>query len=1536
MTSQPISSSQNDIVGSSNSRLTALDHTTISAQNFNDMKPDGADPSKSDITGSPLALPPTHISEDLSKANAGAANEVAPKVTASPKSTRSSTRKIQLNTQNLHLPAPLFLPDLTSKIDPFSQAPNQQPPGLPELSDLILSLSLDPDFDSFFNSLVDILDKYFQATRATISIPNDQTDIIAVPWALKAIWSKHAPVARPTKSRESSFDIDQSTPCGFNTDLFRQKNSSFPGPAERGKPTLLPSQRSHGPGPPLEDVEDDTEEGWVDDTHLATGTNDDTTSHSDSINPHSKPDTASSFSSIHNLHSPQSGSHKSPNDSSASISHSSSFRHKFSLTRKLSRSSLKRIPSFSRRPFKTQFEDKSNSSNDEKPFHPPISITIPQPLSAKDEHRSRLLTPSSSRQRKGRNSTDSRVLLSDLHDLHSNVGSRPTSLYATPQANTNIKIFDRFSSLDYERDPLIDAQGVVHVLESSSIVYLQRKYREQQSDANCSNPSCPEYIDSEQAMNSPWTVSLAPSPAIREKADDYMFPTVPHKLYEMDDAFEGDDDSSPINITAGPSHQTVYAIGCENTTTILHIPLVVPTRISGEECRDFHGRPVLSFQDKAAPLAILSVMTPLIPFPIELKRVLQKLTPHIATAYMKTSINSGLTTQLESLTRIHSNCSSRLRRYGNSNQSLKATSIPVLPTSPEKRGSPDRSNDRSVSEAIVSPKKKPIIRRHRTRSYVRNMLQSHGASFMPAPEVVSPHSSSAVTSPTQSSTPPLTHQSSNYYHWRRSSHGFERAVPSSRLLRTIIDAIPIQVFTLEPVTGEVTWVSNRTLAYNGQSAEEFFQKPHKAIHPDEREAFIAAWTESLKKGESLGKVINVRRFDGRYRATLSRTVPLRDSKGVITHWLCSMMDIHKQREAELEALQRARETVSDQMYKILADATPIIVFTFHPDQGIVYANNTWFNYSGCSKEETYGYEYLKAVHPDDRASCLGKFQKDFGPGPHTTELRLMDKNKEYNWHLLTFTSIDVERTNDPSSLWFGTCTNINNQKLIQEKLQEAKDAAQRTIESKTRFLSNMSHEIRTPLIGISGMVSFLLDTKLSEEQLDYCHTISSSSDALLMVINDILDLSKVESGKMTLTNSWFHVRRLVEEANEFLSSMAISKSLELNYIVESDVPVWVRGDRIRLRQVLLNVIGNAIKFTDHGEVFTRCSVSSQQTEENWVMLKFECVDTGRGFTTEDEHRMFKPFSQLKSMPNQSTSSGTGLGLVISRQLIQLHGGTLTCNGEKDKGSTFVFTCKVKLPTDDDGPSEEDRSKVTNGSTSEVSSVRNSVDLNILVICPYKYAAESIVHQIRGTVADPGRCKCIVAKDGSLLESCGKLPNWTHVIINVIKVEDAVDDANKILSLIKDSKPQTEIVMLSTPLQRSQILDGIEESYKSWAKITILYKPLKPSRYSLVFDPSKEREASQDIKMQSAQKVLENQKDIFKSIGSFAKDKKHRVLLAEDNLINQKVMGKFFVKSGLHCDIAADGEDCVSRIFAKGPGYYDLILVCLYSFLLFLF
>lgn len=444
--------------------------------------------------------------------------------------------------------------------------------------------------------------------------------------------------------------------------------------------------------------------------------------------------------------------------------------------------------------------------------------------------------------------------------------------------------------------------------------------------------------------------------------------------------------------------------------------------------------------------------------------------------------------------------------------------------------------------------------------------------------------------------------------------------PSNKLLRTIIDAIPVHVFTAAPHTGEFTWVNSRMLTYRGSTAEEFMMEPLQAMHPEDKEAYMRSWSAAVRKGEAFSFQMRLRRFDGNYRWFMTKAVPLRDSRGAIVHWFGTNMDVHDQRLAELNAARQAEMAESEMKYRSLANSSPQIVFAATAAMGITFANNQWLEYSGQTAEEALQLGFMEAVHPDDRQKCslpgfsaqhLKTHSKDndqsawFGPAtnkplnsvaatdltqkrldmtgdnekprddmqtPLSTELRLKDRNGNYRWHLVRCVSVEA----NVEGLWFGTCTDINDHKLLEQKLKEANEAAQKSMELKTRFLSNMSHEIRTPLIGISGMVNFLLDTPLNGEQLDYCHTISSSSDGLLMVINDILDLSKVEAGMMRLTSEWFQVRGLVEDANELLSTMAISKGLELNYLVEDDVPLTVSGDRVRLRQVILNVVGVSV------------------------------------------------------------------------------------------------------------------------------------------------------------------------------------------------------------------------------------------------------------------------------------------------------------------------------------------------------------------------
>lgn len=1337
------------------------------------------------------------------------------------------------------------------------------------------------------------------------------------------------------------------------------------------------------------------------------------------------------------------------------------------------------------------------------------------------------------------------------------------------------------------------------------------------------------------------------------------FPTSPKSLSTV---------SSSVNL----GHP---AIGVENTVSVIHIPLVVPSKISITNALNVQSHKAISYNNPAPPIGILSILSSLMPYPQDKLDILKKMVPHIATALINAKSHTNLNNQLENMLASASGLSSgSMAPMGSSasdspgemSYSFSEAITPTPLASP-----PELPDLPKLGHDVVTPTDEMHQRHDSSASTIyattsnssiasateSTIISGSAQSFVNTSEVplVETTSNTHVTEPIQSwprndkreafapaessnsvlqavkqttapqrgyekftnkfvgnfalrhskrlsngslirnsnSTPNHVdnnppgkaegdHPKHHYVHSRKNSRPHFSVNPVSRgtlsvkMLRKIVESIPVQIYTIEPGTGHVSWASNRTTGYLGRSFEEFCADPYASIHPSDKEKFINGLHEALRSGEAFSRMTYIRRFDNQYRTTMFRCYPLRDERGVTTFWLCTLFDVHQQRKAEVREIKRVRDMASDHKYQILAESTPIIVFTFHPSKGIIYANQAWFHYSGASVQDTYGFQYVNYIYPEDRDKCLidiEKFRKKKEPQSNSTsdpesdsnnpftgrlptgnedcytvEARLCDQYGNYQWHLVTYTSVDsngqtrrssvgsiasstsseenvTSETSLETGLWFGTCTNINDQKLNQAKLQKAKDEAQRTIESKTIFLSNMSHEIRTPLIGISGMVSFLLDTPLTEEQLDYCHTISSSSDALLNVINDILDLSKVESGKMTLTVSWYHVRRLVEEANEFLSSMAISKSLELNYLIENDVPTWVKGDKIRLRQVMLNIIGNAIKFTDTGEVFTRCSVVKEVfTEEesndpemkDTILLKFEVIDTGRGFTTEDEHKMFKPFSQLKQVPkdddqfdedvddeiedaddsdegsftgsersdtassNNSSerrspvvSPGTGLGLVISRQLIQLHGGNLTCQSEKNKGSTFEFTCRVKLPTKDDKPSNVDDTKESQKKKQHKKSTDTPLD--ILIICPYKYAPQSIVHHIIGTVSDPWSVKCNVVETDEILlgyvdGSSTTVPTWTHVIINSHK-EDLARTAHLALAVNKMFNLSMYIVLLTPLMQQSTILESLSSGDREYPRLKLLHKPLTLSKYSQVFDPRRQRESSKDLKMKNAQEVLENQKDVFKIISQFVRKRAQakflsgigadslsasnlsinsgvsdtesvtssiaidspnlphddgpesknlqyvplstltppqlvvsssgdsnnlfvqasgvrsnmlsslhtddsdvesvnevtvrkrsvssssnssllvsqpvvgaqassssqgdssnldyasavRILIAEDNPVNQKVLGRFFKKAGLSCDIVSDGVECTSAVFKNRLGYYDLII-----------
>lgn len=648
---------------------------------------------------------------------------------------------------------------------------------------------------------------------------------------------------------------------------------------------------------------------------------------------------------------------------------------------------------------------------------------------------------------------------------------------------------------------------------------------------------------------------------------------------------------------------------------------------------------------------------------------------------------------------------------------------------------------------------------------------------------------------------------------------------------------------------------------------------------------------------------------------------------------------------------------------------------------------------------------------------------------YATEIRLRSKSGEYRWHLIR--CVEIDNIGNSVSSYFGSATDINDHKLLETKLKEA-------MESKSRFLSNMSHEIRTPLIGISGMVSFLQDTTLNEEQRDYTNTIQTSANSLLMIINDILDLSKVDAGMMKLNHEWFHTRALIEDVNELVSAMAIARRLELNYIVEEDVPTWIKGDRVRIRQVLLNVIGNAIKFTETGEVFSRCRVKAGAPGlgEKQAMLEFAVIDTGRGFTEEEARLIFKPFSQIDGSSTRA-HGGSGLGLVISRQLVELHGGRMEGTAVPGEGATFTFTAKFGLPTEEDHPdapvstrapqtpavlediptqpfrqftitkhrgspvvspgsAEPDSSpavassgssnpSITSTGTrvtgrSSISSVNaglarfseaarasgqdlsqmklempsgrispghiptpdymgnlhNSGDFrppmfSILVICPQKYSREATVQHIEMTLpkdvphqitalASAQEAEQLIGRDDPVI--------FTHVLINLPSPEEIIRLMEEISHSTLLSK--ATVVLLSDSIQRQALTKLVEGTDRADLitdnKITYVYKPVKPSRLAVIFDPAKERDMSVDRSRSSAQRIVETQKKSYQEVEKRMGNKGYKVLLVEDNPVNQKVLKKYLVKVGLEVELAMDGQECTDMVFGHPHGFYSLILV----------
>lgn len=326
----------------------------------------------------------------------------------------------------------------------------------------------------------------------------------------------------------------------------------------------------------------------------------------------------------------------------------------------------------------------------------------------------------------------------------------------------------------------------------------------------------------------------------------------------------------------------------------------------------------------------------------------------------------------------------------------------------------------------------------------------------------------------------------------------------------------------------------------------------------------------------------------------------------------------------------------------------------------------WTELLGYSLEELFKIPLLDLVHPEDLSKTLAEIEKQKGGGKVMQfENRWRTKNGE--WVDLSWKSVPVGDT------MYGAARDITKQKIFERELIEAQRNAQAAAKVKTEFLANMSHEIRTPLNGIIGVTDLLEGTNLNPEQHRFITTIRNSGTILLKIINEILDFSKIEAGKLDLETIDFNVTSLLENQVSLVGPIAAEKNLKITTSVDPMIPSHMKGDSGRISQILLNLLNNAIKFTEKGSVQLKATLQSKNHDS--CVVKFSVVDSGIGMTESQVRRIFSPFNQADNTTARKYG-GTGLGLSISKKLAEMMGGEISVESQPDRGSTFWFTVKL--------------------------------------------------------------------------------------------------------------------------------------------------------------------------------------------------------------------------------------------------------------------